>query len=239
MPLPAEILHAVSRPQGGQIVLVIGAGTSFDPPTCLPSSADCAKEAHRKLMADNILTEPCADPADLSLIADIVYETTGSQEALVRRLPWGEFLQAKPNEGHLLAAAMLVEGAIKEVLNLNYDLALEHALPDVGSRGEITVIRGPEFHDNLGYKNLIYLHGSANSNPDKWIMRSIDLNEAWRDGWENIIASMVLASPVVIFIGLGSPASVLTESIRRIRAAFKKHNHVFYISPDDPETYQS
>jgi hypothetical protein len=93
-------------------VLAIGAGTSLEPPTSLPLSAQCAEEAHRRLLADNVLAEPCRNPDDLSEVADRVYEVTGSQEELVRRLPRMQFQQAKPNEGHLLAAAMLIEGAI-------------------------------------------------------------------------------------------------------------------------------
>jgi hypothetical protein len=67
------------------------------------------------------------------------------------------------------------------------------------------------------------------------MLRSVDLEEAWEEGWEAVITNMVLASPVVVFIGLGSPAAVLTESVRRIRGALNEPNSVFYVSPGDPE----
>ena len=73
MPLPPDILHAVSNPHGGRLVLVIGAGTSVEPPTRLKLATEYAQEAHRRLLADNILEEPCDDPNDLSLVADYVY----------------------------------------------------------------------------------------------------------------------------------------------------------------------
>jgi len=214
--------------------LVIGAGTSLEAPTSLRLSAYYAADAHRRLLADSILAEPCADPSDLSLVADKVYECRGSQEDLVRELPRAEFQEATPNEGHLLAAAMLMEGAISNCLSLNYDLAMSHALAQLRCGGKVAVIQGPEHREELGRTNLIYLHRSANSDPEEWILRSSVINDAWRDGWEEVITNMVLTSPVVVFVGLGSPAAVLTESVRKIRAALRDANSVFYVGPGEP-----
>jgi hypothetical protein len=48
--LPAELLHAISQPAGGRVVLVTGAGCSVEAPTNLSLAFDCATKAHVKLV---------------------------------------------------------------------------------------------------------------------------------------------------------------------------------------------
>lgn len=96
----------------------------MEPPPRLPLSSRCPKDAHPRLLCEGILATDCADASDLSELADRVFEETGSQGDLVARLPRLRFQQATPNDAHLLTAAMLIEGATKGVLTLNYDLTL-------------------------------------------------------------------------------------------------------------------
>lgn len=235
MPLPAELLLAISSRPQGRVILVIGAGTSMELPTGLPSSSQCAEDAHRKLLADGILTFECENPSDLSVVADKVYELRESQRELVARLPRPQFQMALPNDGHLLAAAMLVEGALKDVLTLNYDLAIVNALVFLRAGDAVSVIQGPEHHSDISQRNVIYLHRSAYSDPERWIIRTESLEEAWNEAWESVITNMFLAAPVVVFVGLGSPAAVLTETIARIAGALEEPNAVFYVGPGNPE----
>ena len=235
MPIPPILLEALTNPQGGRVVLIIGAGTSVEPPTCLPLSDECALDAHRKLVADEVLPEPCEDPNDLSSVADAVLQHTGSQWPLVTRLPRAKFRNAEPNEGHLLAAAMLRERALSCVLTLNFDLAMSSALTNVGNRGEVSIISGPEDHGQLGVINLIYLHRNVDADPEQWVIRTSALNEEWRGAWEEVIVTRVLASPVVVFVGLGSPAGVLIESTHRIRDALPASTLVLQVGPGRPE----
>jgi hypothetical protein len=218
MPLPPTLLQAISAQNGGQVVLILGAGCSVEAPTSLPLSRECSREAYRKLVNDGILEEnECANPDDLSALADTVWAKTGSQNELVTRLPKSDFLLAKPNEGYLLAAALVREQAIIAVLTLNFDLAATHALVEVGGR-EVTVLNGPGA-GMAGVTNLIYLHRNANSQHDEWILRTSALEAAWQGQWEEIIAQRVMAASVSVFAGLGSPAGVLVASVRRIRAS--------------------
>ena len=65
------------------------------------------------------------------------------------------------------------------------------------------------------------------------LMRSFSrpeqLEQAWWGSWEQVIARRVLASPVVVFVGLGSPASVLLETTKRIVAAVGKPHVAVYV----------
>ena len=132
MNLPADLLHAVSAPGGGKITLVVGAGCSFEAPTSIPLAGTCSQECHDRLVANGVLAVgDCPTPGDLSALADAVMMKTGRQRLLVEQLSQNYTLQtATPNEGHLIAAALLREGAIASVLTLNFDLALSAAISE-------------------------------------------------------------------------------------------------------------
>lgn len=229
-PLPSELAHAITHAGGGRVVLVVGAGVSIEQPTGLPSGRTCAIEAHRRLVADGVLDDgACAHPDDLSLLADTVVQVSGSQAELVSRLPREQFVGAQPNDGHLLAAALLRERAISAVLTLNFDLAFSNALVQVGAATDVAQVRGPEDQASLAMLNLVYLHRTANHPPDEWILRSDALTAAWTDSWEQAIASRVLTTPVVVFAGLGSPAAVLTDTTRKLRTILASGVRVFQV----------
>lgn len=234
--LPANLLGAIAHEDGGRVVLVTGAGCSFEEPTGLPLASACAEEAHRRLVEDRILQEgDCPDPSDLSCLADAVKEAQGCQGPLVERMPRTHFRNAEPNEGHLLAAAMMREGAIKALLTLNFDLALSTALASLGNT-EVMILTGPQDHDQMGAVNLVYLHRSVNAPPEDWILSTDALETAWQGQWEEIVTAAVLASPVTVFAGLGTPAAVLVESARKIRAAIPEGVNVFHVDPGEAGT---
>ena len=230
MPIPPSILRAASDPSGGQWVLVIGAGCSLEPPTNLPASAACAQEAHRRLRSDGLLSQDCPYPDDLSAVADAVFAETGSQAALVERLPLQRFRSASPNPGHYLAAALLIERSLAGIVTLNFDLALSTALAHLGSEDVVAIVAGPDDIGRLANTNLVYLHRNADAPPEDWVLRTTHLECLWNDGWEPVIATRILVSPVVVFVGIGSPAAVLTSTLTRIRsslpAAGVKVHHV-------------
>lgn len=231
--LPAVLLSAIASEAGSQVTLVIGAGCSLEPPTCLPLSKDLSHRAHDELIADHVIAPgSCGNPDDLSVLAETVARTTGSQADLVRALPRARLRAAEPNRGYLNAAALLREGAVGDVVTLNFDLAQTTAVADLGG-DDVAILDGPEFHDRLGRANVVYLHRNVNQpDPDLWILTREAMRSAWeRTTWQAVIARRSAAAPVVLFAGLGSPADVLENSVREIRAAIE--NEVFLAEPDD------
>ena len=230
--LPPSLLQAVSSPGGGRVVLVLGAGCSSEEPTSLPLSGDLSEECHRKLILDGVLAEgEVGDRRDLSAVAEAVVGRTGSQRDLIERFPPDEFRHAEPNEGYLIMAALFLEGALADVLTLNFDLAARTALGRLGVGSRVSTVRRPEDYIHLGTHNLIYLHRDIDSDADTLILRAKDLEKAWKDRWEQIIAQRVLAGPVTVFVGLGSPASVLIDTTRRILEALDKQAKVYVVDP--------
>ena len=211
-------------------MLVLGAGCSNEEPTSLPLSGDLAEECHRKLLADGILEEGEVDnERDLSAVADAVVRSTGSQGALIERFPPDAFRYAEPNEGYLIMAALFFEGALANAMTLNLDSAARTALGQLGVGSRVSTIRRPEDHNELGTQNLIYLHRDIDSGPDEIILRSTELELAWQEHWEEVIAQRVLGGPITVFVGLGTPASVLIYTTRRILEAMDPSRPSVYV----------
>jgi hypothetical protein len=239
MSLPPELLQAVSAPGGGKITLVVGAGCSFEAPTSIPLAGKCSQQCHDWLVADGVLSQgDCTTPWNLSCLADAVFAKSGHQRPLVEQLMQHyELKAASPNEGHLLTAALLREGAIASVATLNFDLALSTAIAQLGVGDEIGIIDGPDDLLNKKTLNLFYLHRNANAtDPETWILRTAALETEWKGKWEDVVSAMVLATPVVVFAGLGSPADVLVESSKLIRNAIPTASRAFQVDPGDPNT---
>lgn len=215
--LPSKLLQAISSSSGGRVVLVLGAGCSYEAPTSLRLSGELSAECYRLLTEDGVLNDGEVDNhRDLSAVAEAVFSRTGSQYELIRRFPPDEFRNAPPNEGYKIMAALLLEGAVADVLTLNFDHAARHALTELGIREEVSTIKGPEDHAHISAQNLIYLHRHIDCPNDELILRTVQIESAWQDRWEEVVARRVLSGPITVFVGLGSPANVLTYTTKRI-----------------------
>jgi len=236
--LPADLLHAVAECDG-RVVLVLGAGCSLEEPTGLKLASFYASEAFRQLVLDGLLGQTeCDDPDDLSLVASAVWARHGSQAPLVERLPRNAFRTARANDGYLIAAALLRERAVSCVLTLNFDLAMSSALTAL-SASDVEVIEGPQHLANLGAAALIYLHRNVDEvDLERWILRQEALEQEWKDDWQEVVARRVMASPVTVFAGLGSPAAVLTETVARIRAVVSDHLKAYVVDPAEETDFQ-
>jgi hypothetical protein len=236
MDLPPDLLQGLVAAGGGKITLVVGAGCSWEAPTSIPLAGTCSQESHDRLVANGVLANgECATPSNLSCLADTVFGKTGAQRLLVEQLSQHYPLHAAtPNEGHLLAAALLREGAIASVLTLNFDLALSMAIGWLGVGDAVAIINGPNELPNQMAFNLYYLHRNVTAaDPEAWILRTSALQVEWKGQWETVVAAKVLAAPIVVFAGLGSPADVLIETSKLIQKAIPNGHKAYQVDPVD------
>src|SRR5258708_38884426 len=99
---------------------------------------ECAEPAHAALVRDGVLAQgECANPSDLSAVADAVWRKSGRQRDLVERLPLAKFRHSEPNAGYLFAAALLRERAIASIVTLNFDMTMSHGLAVVTSQAQV------------------------------------------------------------------------------------------------------
>ena len=204
---------------------MIGAGCSVEPPTSLPTSGACAQRAHDLLVLDGVLNHgDCADPKNLEVLADAV----DNKEELVNRLPVDAFRNATPNLGHKILAALIGEQVVGNILTTNFDLAITTAISIAGI-DHVSTLSGPEDHSKLGNSNLIYLHRHAYSSAKDWVLTSEEVTEGWRDAWEQIMSTLVLSSPFIVFAGMGTLIGVLMTSVEKIRAAIPEGVRIFQV----------
>jgi hypothetical protein len=150
-------------------------------------------------------------------------------------MPKRRFQLAEPIDGYLIAAALMLEGAVTSLLTLNFDLAIVAALTQLGSRGRVVVVNGPGAIADIGQVNVVYLHRDAHAPADEWILRSASLDNEWRSEWQEAMATKILTAPVVVFAGLGTAAVVLVETISRIRAMLGDAVKVYQVDVDSPD----
>lgn len=197
---------------------------------------DMAVEVERRLVLDGVLERgECPNPEDLSSVAESVYEKLHSQRELVNRLQVREMRLARPNAGTVIAAALLAERVISCVLTLNFDLSIAAALTQLGALEDVSVLAGPEDAARLGISNVIFLHRNAYADPDEWILRRQQLDTAWKNEWEHVVAARFLAAPKVVFAGMGSSAAVLSDTMTWVMKSLKNVRPAFV----DPGVFQS
>lgn len=237
MSLPAELMMSIAAPGGGKVVLVLGAGTSIEAPTKLASAASTARDVTRRLISDGVILDgDVSDPSNLPALADAVYARHGTQKPLTDRLPSDSWRLAQPNVGHHEAAALLIEGQLRSILTLNFDLAQQHALSDLSSgTPAASVIRGPEDTARLSGRNLIFLHRSCEANPEEWILRGLVMAEPEQQAWEQAIAASMLMAPTILFVGLNSVAPLLTDTTTKLANAAEVH--CYWVDPADPGAF--
>jgi hypothetical protein len=229
--LPPELLQAVADRQG-RIVLVVGAGCSLESPTNLKLSSVYSEQAFNTLKLNGVLMDgDCDDPSDLSEVAAAVFTRHQRQAPLVRALPRAAYQHARPNLGHLLAVALMAEGAISCIATLNFDMALSAAITQLQVT-EISTVSGP--HDLVGFgdKTLVYLHRNAHeTDVELWILRKEAIDKEWQAGWEAAVAERISLSPQLVFAGLGSKAAALTESLRRVKERVPDETCTYVVDP--------
>jgi hypothetical protein len=230
--VPGDLLRAISE-RSGRVTFVIGAGCSLEDPAGLELSRVYSRAIFDSLVADGELSDQeCADPEDLSCVASAVYEKFGDQRRVVERLPRNDFRYAKANEGYLIAAALLAEGAVSCVATLNYDLALTDAVRQLDAR-DVNEIAGPNHLADFGTRAIVYLHRNVNEQDmERWILRKEALDHEWQSGWESVVAARIASAPVVVFAGLGSPAAVLTEAVARLRELVPDALVAYLVDPE-------
>lgn len=212
-------------------MLVLGAGCSVESPTNLRTARDLAVHCHRQLVLNDVLGEgDVEDASDLSSVADAVFSRRGSHRDLVMQFPPDAFRYAQPNDGYCIMGALLLEGALADVVTLNFDRTASTALAGLGAGADVCTLRGPNDHQLLGQRNLIYVHGDIDSDPDDIILRSAQLDD-WKGRWREVIAARVLASPVVVFVGIGTAASLLAETTRKIHSALSSGAQAYIVDP--------
>ena len=228
--LPPDLLQAVAE-RRGHIAFVVGAGCSLEDPTGLKLASIYSEAAFEQLKRNGVLNDGDCRPSDLSEVASAVFAKRGSQALLVKSLPREEYQHARPNLGHLLAVALVAEGAISCIATLNFDLALSNAITKLHITN-IATVSAPEDLARFGDKAIVYLHRSAyEPDVERWVLRREVIEDYWQQGWESVVSRRICALPQLVFAGLGSKAAALTESLKQVKERVGEHTRTYLVDP--------
>lgn len=230
--VPASLRAAISGPANGRIALVLGAGCSIDAPTSLKTAGDYAALAHRRLVAENIVAEGCCDPRDLGRLADAVFDATGSQKHLVDILK-PELVNAAPNDGHKIAAALLAEQILGLILTLNFDRAIDAAVATMAHGSAVTIVHSVADLSDRTRFGVIYLHGDVEAPEEAWILRTAQIDASWDDTWQQYVVVDLALTPNVVFAGLGSPTPVISETVLKVKTALPAAKRIYQVDKID------
>ncbi len=142
--LPSQLLHAAAA-RHRRVAIVVGAGCSLEAP--LISTCQGPTRSQHMMHSSGTMSLSPRNASRLRTCqcsASTVHGKLGRQSEVVDRLPVNQFKFARANKGYLLAAALLLEGAVSCVMTLNYDLALSDAVRQLEGHADIFEISGAE-----------------------------------------------------------------------------------------------
>ncbi len=191
----------------GRLTIYAGAGLSAADPTSLPGAAALASRIWRHL--SSVFPLDGVSEWDLLAVADAVAEQP-SGTALLRRtvLEVADMTGAPFNYAHEVISLLLCEGAVT-VLETNYDNCIERAAqPEIPA-----VVRTPDELLHGAAKALLKAHGCATL-PNTMRLTTAEL--AGIDLWANAVVQAQMSQDHVVFVGIGSVADYVRESLTAV-----------------------
>ncbi len=190
-----------------QLTIYAGAGLSAADPTGLPGASILAQRVTDVLRSRVALDG--VDPTDLVAVADAVSAQPMGDDLLRQTiLEVADLCGAECNYAHTVIALLLCEGAVT-VIETNYDDCIERAAhPE-----RPVVVRTPDEMLDAPSTALLKAHGCATA-PRTMIITQAELDAVPR--WAETRIASELRRSRVAFVGIGSPADYVRESIREL-----------------------
>jgi hypothetical protein len=230
---PTDTVSAsvAAQADAGRLTIYAGAGLSWAAPTGLPGSGTLAKRIAAHLASVVDFGEIKRD--DLLAVADEVAKQPLGRMLLERTLlKAADFEHARANYGHEVVAMLLCEG-VSTVFETNYDLCIEFAAQPERPRVVVT----DEDLRHGATTALLKAHGCA-SMPSTMLITSDDLKDT--PLWAKASVAARLSQDQVLFVGIGSVADYVQESIKDVLKAVGV-SHLLVVDPalaawdEDPE----
>jgi len=205
-----NIAHGITN---SNVVFVIGAGVSKASPTNLPLGQEITTSVTSKLPYTSLAC--CITAAldnNLLSIADAAEANSAESLRLLQKiiLELFDFKTAPPNYAHRCISLLMAEGKLK-VMTTNWDNCIEREA--VSTYCDLIACRQPsEIGETGNSAMLLKLHGCATIEGSIKVS-STQVNEVW---WAGHQLAVAVESGQVVFLGIGSVAQYLKETIKRI-----------------------
>lgn len=191
----------------GRLTIYAGAGLSAAPPSSLPGAAGLARSIAEELRP--VVDFSHVDENDLIAVADAVAGSPNGSRLLRQAVAKvARFDSAEFNYAHAAIALLLCEG-VATVLETNYDDCVERAaFPE-----RIPVVITDADRLDASVQSLLKVHGCI-TRPTSMLVTSDQLASPPVFADAELMARLTVGD--VAFIGLGSPADYVVQSVERI-----------------------
>jgi hypothetical protein len=224
--IPTPAANLALQISSGKVIMVSGAGVSKAAPTNLPLGAEIAhilkdKLSHTDLQA---VVKDIADDNLLS-IADAAEMKSQAALRLIQKmiLDSFEFKTARPNYAHRCIALLMAERA-SSVMTTNWDTCIEREA-NVGYCDLIACRRQEELGGSGNSAVLLKLHGCATLE-ESIRVSSEQVREIW---WAGHQISAAIERDWVVFLGIGSIAPYIKDTIKTIISLSKEHTQILVV----------
>jgi hypothetical protein len=192
--IPTEVLTAWEE---GNLVLFTGAGISIGPPSGLPGFEDLALQV-AQTVGSSLDPKSAEWRGQLDTFMDLLNEGEGVD---VHRLVQGIVTRqgSRPNANHEALASIAAQYP-NRIVTTNYDLHLETALKERDR--DLEVFRAPAMPLGHDFDGLVYLHGSAEDDPRRFVVTDRDFSAAYfHSAWATRFLERMFREYVVLFVG--------------------------------------
>jgi NAD-dependent SIR2 family protein deacetylase len=193
--IPGALLTAHEE---GELVIFTGAGVSIAAPSDLPSFLGLAGQVAAKLQSSE---DPNSEEWTPQLDA-FMGNLDDDEKVNVHRLVKGIVTAptSMPNANHH-ALARIAAKKTARVVTTNYDLHLEQTLRE-RLDDDLEVFRAPAVPLGDNFEGLVYLHGSADSEPGRLVVTDRDFSKAYfHSAWAARFLERMVSEYVVLFVG--------------------------------------
>ena len=225
----AQIAALGPRTEEKKLVLVVGAGVSMGPPTCLPSGSELARNVKTRLLDSPLgsIISPVTGESLLTM-ADVVENNSLAAFPLFVKtiLESADFKTASPNYAHL-AIALLMAETNAQVLSTNWDTCIEQSASDVYS--DIVACFDWGGVQSAGDSTKLFkLHGCAKNEFSIRVSTRQISEETW---WAKHQVGAAIETGSVVFLGIGSIAEYIRLTLQIILKMVKNLSNVFIVDP--------
>jgi hypothetical protein len=181
-----------------RLVIFTGAGISIAPPSDLCSFLELCAQVAAKLQSSEDPNSPEWKPQLDAFMGNLDDDETADVHRLVKGII--TVPTSRPNTNHEALARIAAKGTAR-VVTTNYDLHLEHTLrQQLGDALE--VFRAPAMPLGDNFTGLVYLHGSADSEAERFVVTDRDFSKAYfHSAWAARFLERMFSRYVVLFIG--------------------------------------
>jgi hypothetical protein len=145
----------------GQLAFLVGAGLSMTGKSPLPSADSLLQLCVQRIEQAFGETPPEEARASLEALCDYLHGMNQLGRLFIHSVvPWAQFKNGEPNDGHLALADFLITRATGAVVSTNYDTRIETAARDLGELDFVALTSADELEPR-NHSRLLKIHGCA------------------------------------------------------------------------------